>query len=96
METQTAFIRADGVVELDAVAGIHLHFAAVVDPNDLECETAVGFNDAFRDAVGFEFGVAVVGLLDSHQDLAHGLEVFALARVPTFQVGHQFFDLHNL
>ncbi len=95
METQTALVGADGVVELEAVAGIDLHVALVVDPYHLEREAAVGFHDPLRNAVGFEFGVLVVGLLDGHQYFAHGLQIFAFAGVLPFEFGHQIVDIHR-
>ena len=88
MEPQAAFVGADGVVELHAVTGVDLHFALVVHPDHLEGEDAVGFHDALRDAVGFEFRMLVVTLLDGHEDLAHGLQVFAFAGMPALEFGH--------
>ena len=96
METQSALVGADGVVELETVAGVDLDFAAVVDPYHLEGETAVGLYDAFRNAVGFEFGVLVIGLLHGHEDLAHGLQVLAFARMLALALRHQFVDVHTM
>ena len=95
METQTALVGADGVVELEAVAGIDLHLALVVYPYDLEREAAVGLDDTLRDAVGFEFGVLVVSLFHGHQNLAHGLQVFAFAGVLALEFRHKFVYVHS-
>ena len=96
METQTALVGADGVVELEAIAGVDLHVALVIHPNYLEREAAVGFNDALRNAVGLELRMLVVGLLYGHQHFANGLQVFALARVLLLELGHQFVYIHSL
>ena len=95
VETQSALVGADGVVELDTVADIGLYFALVVYPYDFERKDAVGFDDPFRDTVGLEFGVLVVGVFDGHQHFAHGLEVFAFTGVFAFEVGHDFVNVHS-
>ena len=94
VEAQTALVGADGVVELDAVAGIDLHLAPVVHPDHLEGERAVGLHDAFRDAVGLEFGVLVVGFLHGHEHLAHGLQILAFAGMAAFEFRHEFVYVH--
>ena len=95
METQTALVGADGVVELDAVAGVDLHFALVVDPYHLEGEHAVGLHDALGNAVGLEFGVLVVGLLHRHEDLTDGLQVLAFAGVLALKLRHNLVYVHS-
>ena len=42
MEAETAFVRADGAIELNAEAAVHLRFAAMVRPKAPERD------DAFR------------------------------------------------
>ena len=96
VETQTALVGADGVVELYAVSDIGLYFAFVVDPYDFERKDPVGLDDAFRDAVGFEFRMLVVGALHGHQNLAYGLQVFAFAGVLALEVCHDFVDVHRI
>ena len=60
VETDAAFVRADGIVELHAVADVVLHFAFVVEPCYAESDDAVGLDHAFYDFVAFEFGMLVV------------------------------------
>ena len=96
VETQTALVGADGIVELEAVAGIDLHLALVVHPDHLEGEAAVGLHDALGNAVGLEFGMLVVGLLDGHEDLAYGLQVFAFAGMTALELRHEFVYVHRV
>ena len=95
VEAQSALVGADGVVELHAVARVHLHVALVVDPYDLEREGSVGFHDAFGDAVCLEFRVLVVSILHGHQNFAHGLQVFAFAGVLALEFRHNFVNVHS-
>ena len=49
MQSQAALVRTDGVVELDAVAGVHADLAAVVHPRNAEDDLTVGLGDALED-----------------------------------------------
>ena len=81
METDAAFVRADGVVELYAVAQVNVNFALVVDPGHTEGEDAVGFYKAFDELGAFKFGVFVVHVFDGEENFAHGLQKFSFAGV---------------
>ena len=95
MEADAAFVRADGVVELHAVADIVLHFTFVVNPCDAEGYDAVGFDHALDNFVTLEFGMLVVDILNTHQDFPNGLQIFFLARMFGLKIGHDLIDIHN-
>ena len=88
METQTSLIGTDSVIKLNAIAGIDLHIALIIDPHNLECKLAVRLYDALGDAVCLKFGMLVVGLLNGGQHLSHGLQVLVLARMTALEFCH--------
>ena len=94
VETDAAFVRADGVVELHAVADVVLHFALVVKPGDAEGDDAVGLDHALDDFVAFEFGVLVVDVFYTHKNLADSLEVFFFTGVFGLEGRHDTVDVH--
>ena len=95
VKTQTAFVWADGVVELNAVAEVGLHLAAVVGPRHAKHIDAVGLDHAFDDFCLFELGVPHIDLLDREQHLAHRLQILALARVFSLERIHQILNIHS-
>ena len=64
MEAQTALVGADGAVELDAVAAVHLDLALIIDPGHTEGDDALGLDQTLDQA-----GLLVLGML-----LHHGLD----------------------
>ncbi len=62
MESDSAFIRADGIIELYAVAYIVLDFTIVIDPCNTERENAIRFNHALDYLVACKFRMAVIYL----------------------------------
>ncbi len=62
METDTAFVGANSVVELYAIAYVVLYFALVVNPGDAESEDTVGLYHTFDQTCFLELGVLVVNL----------------------------------
>ena len=94
METDTAFVRADGVVELNAVAEVVLDFALIVDPSYTESVDAIGFNHTFDDFIFLELGMLVVDVLYREKHLANCLEVLFFARMLSFQGAHDIVNVH--
>ena len=64
MEAQTALVRANGAVELHAVADVHLYFALVVYPGHTEHDDTLGLDDALDNLGLFKFWMLVVHVLD--------------------------------
>ena len=80
METNAAFVRANGIVVLNTIAHVGLNIALIVYPRHAERDDAV-WNAKALDKVGaVEFWVTVVLLLDSSEDLTNGLYIFRLVR----------------
>jgi hypothetical protein len=83
VETDTAFVGADGVVVLDPPAALHADIALVVLPADPKADHAIRLGDAAQDLVA----VIVFLVLDEVEDVLghflHGLSEFGLARIPT-------------
>ena len=94
METNTAFVRANGIVELNAVADVILYFTLVVNPGYTESEDAVGLYHALYDASFLEFRVLVVNLFYAEKNLFYGLKEFLLAGMLGLQVGHDLINVH--
>ncbi len=96
METDAAFIRADGLVELDAVAEIGLHVAVVVDPCHAESKYSVRFYHPFDDTCLFKFGVLVIDVGHADQHFLDGLKIFFLTGMLRFKRAHDLINVHSL
>ena len=96
METQTALVGTDSVIELDTIAGINLNIALVVYPSHLESELTIGLNDTLSDTVSLEFGVLIVDLFYGHQYLTYGLKILFLTGMTEFEIRHKFVYIHSL
>ena len=64
VESNAAFVRADGIVELYAVAQVYLYVAVIVYPGYFEGNDSVGFDKPLDQFGFFELGVLVVYLFD--------------------------------
>ena len=95
MEADTSLVRANGVVELYAIADVILNFALVVNPCYTEGDNTVGLYHALYDFVALEFGMLVVYLFYRHQHFAHCLKILFLARVLGLKGGHDTVDIHD-
>lgn len=60
MEAQAAFVGADGVVELNAVASVDLGISLVIDPGNAEHDLSVGFNHAKQNTIVQEFRLLIL------------------------------------
>lgn len=95
METDTAFIRANGIIELNAITEVVLNITFVVDPGDAECQNTIGLDHALNDLVLFEFGVLVVDVFNAHQHFLNGLEIFFFSGVLCLEGSHDIVNFHN-
>ena len=93
MEADTALIRADRAVTLDAEAAVDVDFSAVVHPGDTEHEHALGFHDAFQNLLIHQMGIG--GYVGSHafHHLAYGLMELFFTGVLGYDIGHDALDI---
>ncbi len=94
MESDAAFIRAYGVVELYAIADICLHFAFVVNPCDAECDNAVGFDHSFDYFCFLKLGVLVVYVGYAQKHFTHCLQILFLSGMLCLERCDDIVDIH--
>ncbi len=80
MQADSSLVGADGGVELDAPATVHLDLALVVNPLDAELDGSLGFDDALKDLVLLVLRILIHERLKSVENLFDSLEVFGLIR----------------
>ena len=81
VESETALVRTDRGVELDAEAAVDLDFALVVDPGDSELDEALRLDYTVEDACLDEVGTLVGDRFEGLEDFAYSLLEFGLVRV---------------
>ena len=98
MEAQAAFVGADGGTHLHAVAPVYLNPPLVVHPRHAEHNHALGFDDAFQQAVAGVARVFVQKRFQAAEHFFHRLMENALIRVALLDgleqgvdVAHGFF-----
>ena len=95
VETQTAFVRSNRVVELYTVTGVDLDFALVVNPFYTESEDTVRFNHTFDNLVLFILGMCFHIILDGIQHFLYSLEEQRFVRMFFLQISQDFFYVHG-
>lgn len=90
METKTAFVRADGAIELHTVTEVSLHFAFVVNPGYTESEDTVRLHETLYDFCLFKFRMLVVNFLDRLENLLNCLKVLFFLAVLRLKLSHNF------
>ena len=78
MEAQAALVGADGAVELDAVAAVHLDLALIIDPGHTEGDDALGLDQTLDQAGLLVLGMLLHHGLDALQHLADSLQELRL------------------
>src|SRR5699024_527814 len=81
MQAQAALVRADGRVELDAVAAVDLNLAGVIHPRHAELDEALRLHDALQNSPLLEFRMLLHIGLEALEHLADSLQEFRLAFV---------------
>ena len=76
MEAETAFVRPDRAVELNAIALIDLDFAFVIHPGNLEHDDAFRNDNALKNLVLFILAVAVQKFSEGFEDFRYALDEF--------------------
>ena len=90
VETDTAFVRTNGVVMLYAIAVVDLNFILVVNPCYAELVDTIGNAKTFNKVHLFELGVLIICFLNCGEHLRHSLNVFGLSRIAALQVFNYF------
>ena len=85
MEAQAALVGADGAVELDAVAAVHLDLALVIDPRHTEGDDALRLDQTLDEGGLLVLGMLLHDGLDALQNLADSLQEFGLVGIALFQ-----------
>ena len=75
METNTAFVRADCIVELYTITEIGLNFPFIVYPSDTESEDMIRFYQSFYDLGLFKFGMLIVYIFDRKKNFFYCLKI---------------------
>src|ERR1035437_9956416 len=90
MEAQSALVRVDGAVHLDAEAAIDLHLARVIEPGHAEHKNPFGLRNTFQN-----LGFVILRVAPQHG--LQGLEHFEYGLVE-FWFGWVlgFYDVENL
>ena len=86
VEAQATLVRADGGVELDAVATVDLDLAGVIHPRHAEHDDALGLDEALQQGCLLILGVGVQRGLDGAEDLGRGLEELGLLGVALLEL----------
>ena len=81
VEAQAALVGAEGGVELDAEAAVHVDVALVISPRDAELELALRFDDTVDDGQVGVLGVTLREGGDGQKDLVDGLVELGLGGV---------------
>ena len=87
MEPQSSLVGADGGVELNPIAPIHMDSSLVVHPGHPEGDDPLGLHEGLHNALFFILGVLVDDLVQALQELQHGLVELPLVRVPGDYLG---------
>ena len=95
METDTALVRTNGVVELYAVTQVYLYLTFIVYPGHFECKDAVWFNQSLDERSLFKFWMLVVDIFNGVQYFLYSLQVFRFTRMLSFERSHNLINIHN-
>ena len=93
VEAQTALVRTDGAVHLDAEPALDAHRPLVVEPRHPEQNDALGLDDALEDALAPVLGVSVEHGAQRLCDLGDRLMELRLGGVLRFDVRHEGADV---
>ena len=81
METQTAFVRTDRRVELNAITEVRLYLTGIINPCNTESEDTVWLDHALHNLRCLKLRVLIVHLFDGFQYFLNGLQILCLARM---------------
>ena len=82
MKTESALVRSDGAVELDAEGTVHMHVSGVVGPGNTEGDYTLRLDKALqKSGLAVDLFIRVHDRADGLQDFACGLDEFRFIRV---------------
>ena len=81
METETALVRSDGGVELDAEPAVDLDVAVVVDPRNAEDNLSLWLHDALEDSCFNKVRTGVSDRVQSGENFGDSLDELRLVSV---------------
>ena len=87
VEPEPALVGADGGVELDPVAPVHVDLTPVVHPGHPEGDDPLGLHKGLHDPLLLILGMPVDDLVQALQKLQHRLVELLLVRVPGDHLG---------
>ena len=96
MEPQTALVRADGAVELDAEAAVDVDVALIILPGHTELDDALRLHQAVHDALFDILGAGFHHGDQGGQDLPDCLVELRLGRIPLNDPIHQVVQIRVL
>ena len=97
MQAKSALVRADGVVELHAVADVAPRLPAVVHPRYAELDLTVRLYKAFEQGLFFIKRLVLFdGGRDGIEDLLGRLKKFRLIRVFCLELGEHAFGVFHM
>ena len=94
METETALVRADSTVELDAVAGVGLDLTAVIYPSNTEREDAVRLHQTLNYLCLLKLRMLIVHILNRFQNFLNSLQILLLSGVLGLKACHNVRCFH--
>ena len=80
METNTAFVRANGIVELHTIAEVRLNFTLIIHPRYTESKDTVRFNQTFYNFRFLELRMLVIDIFDGKKNFLYGLKILKTRR----------------
>ena len=96
MEADTTLVWANGIIELNTVTQVSLHFAAVVHPCHTERKDTVGLHKALDDFSFFKLRVLVIDVFNRQQHFLHSLKVLTFSRMLGLKRSHNTLNIHNI
>ena len=93
METETAFVRSDRGIELDAIAAVDLNDAVVVDPGNAEHNRALRLDHALENGGLFVLGIGLDHRGEGGEYLFNRLDEFRFVSVFRLDIGENLLDV---
>ena len=93
METETALVRSDRGVELDAIAAVDLNDAVVVNPGNAEHDSALRLDHTLKNSGLFVLGISFNYRGEGRENLFNRLDEFRFVSVFRLNIGENLLDV---